>query len=184
MIPADRHQHILEKLNATGAVRIEELSQELHVSTMTIHRDLDALAREGRLRKVRGGAIPIPQPGPGAHPEVCLVCLKRPLRRTQVVLHLNGGSQRLACCAHCGLMALLMPQVSVASLMVTDFLHERMLNAKDASYLVSPDLTLCCTPTVLAFETDDDAGRFQEGFGGERLSLEEALDALRHKMRM
>jgi len=43
-------------VQAQGSVRIEDLTDQFGVSTMTIHRDLDHLRDQGLLRKVRSGA--------------------------------------------------------------------------------------------------------------------------------
>jgi hypothetical protein len=43
-------------------------------------------------------------------------------------------------------------------------------------------IRLCCTPTVLAFERSDEAQRFQRGFGGRVLDLEEDMDCLKREM--
>lgn len=43
-----------------GYARIDDLASRFGVSVMTIHRDLDALQRQGWLRKVRGGATAKP----------------------------------------------------------------------------------------------------------------------------
>lgn len=43
-------------MQAQGFVRIEDLTDQFGVSTMTIHRDLDHLRDQGVLRKVRSGA--------------------------------------------------------------------------------------------------------------------------------
>jgi len=43
-------------VQAQGSVRIEDLTDQFGVSTMTIHRDLDHLRDQGVLRKVRSGA--------------------------------------------------------------------------------------------------------------------------------
>lgn len=43
-------------MKARGGARIDELADQFHVSTMTIHRDLDHLHAQGVLRKVRSGA--------------------------------------------------------------------------------------------------------------------------------
>jgi DeoR/GlpR family transcriptional regulator of sugar metabolism len=47
----------LEALAERGEVGVAELSQVAEVSEMTIRRDLEALEREGLLRRVHGGAI-------------------------------------------------------------------------------------------------------------------------------
>jgi hypothetical protein len=45
-------------------------------------------------------------------------------------------------------------------------------------------ISLCCTPTILAFEDTHDAQRFQAGFGGEILDLDEALAFVRTSMHL
>lgn len=52
--------HIIERrMQTEGSVRIDELATALHVSEMTIRRDLDELERLGVARRVRGGAVAI-----------------------------------------------------------------------------------------------------------------------------
>lgn len=52
----ERQAAITEMVMAAGSVRIEELADTFGVSLMTVHRDLDALAASGLLRKSRGMA--------------------------------------------------------------------------------------------------------------------------------
>ena len=52
-----RQTQVVELLRRSERLQIAELSAELGVSAMTIRRDLEALAREGLLRRVRGGAV-------------------------------------------------------------------------------------------------------------------------------
>jgi DeoR/GlpR family transcriptional regulator of sugar metabolism len=54
--PEDRRHEIVEMLVEQGSATLEALAEHFGVSKMTIHRDLDALEAEGRLRKLRGGA--------------------------------------------------------------------------------------------------------------------------------
>lgn len=49
-----RRDAIIEMVIADGNVRIEDLPDAFGVSLMTVHRDLDALAAQGLLRKTRG----------------------------------------------------------------------------------------------------------------------------------
>ncbi|NNG35677.1 DeoR/GlpR transcriptional regulator [Nakamurella sp. DB0629] len=51
-----RQQQIRDRVHTFGSVTIDELVGLLGVSRMTVHRDLDALASEGVLRRIRGGA--------------------------------------------------------------------------------------------------------------------------------
>jgi DeoR/GlpR family transcriptional regulator of sugar metabolism len=56
----ERREQIRERVAAEGSIRIDVLANDLGVSVMTIHRDLDELQRQGWLRKVRGGATAEP----------------------------------------------------------------------------------------------------------------------------
>jgi len=56
MLAAERQARIVEEIHKRGAVRVIEFAQMLGVSDMTIRRDLDALAQQGLLDKVHGGA--------------------------------------------------------------------------------------------------------------------------------
>ena len=51
-----RLQTIFEIIERQGTVRTKELAAQLGVSEMTIRRDLDDLGRQGRVRRVHGGA--------------------------------------------------------------------------------------------------------------------------------
>lgn len=52
----DRRDRIRRQALSRGYVAIDELAESFSVSVMTIHRDLDALAQDRWLVKVRGGA--------------------------------------------------------------------------------------------------------------------------------
>lgn len=51
-----RREAVRRRVLAQGFARIDELARDCEVSLMTMHRDLDALAAEGWLTKIRGGA--------------------------------------------------------------------------------------------------------------------------------
>lgn len=61
MLAEQRKQHILERLRETGQVTVTELCASLGVSDETVRRDLCALADDGLLRKVHGGAVRVPE---------------------------------------------------------------------------------------------------------------------------
>ncbi|MEK4383876.1 DeoR/GlpR family DNA-binding transcription regulator [Aeribacillus sp. FSL K6-2848] len=52
-----RKKFILKKLADEEKLHVSELAETLDVSTETIRRDLDRLEKEGRLKKVYGGAV-------------------------------------------------------------------------------------------------------------------------------
>jgi DeoR/GlpR family transcriptional regulator of sugar metabolism len=56
MDTAHRRDSIREAIEREGQVRLSELSEEFGVAPVTIHRDLDYLAAEGVIERVRGGA--------------------------------------------------------------------------------------------------------------------------------
>lgn len=56
MLVAERRARIMDAVRRQGAATIVDLAAELEVSPMTVRRDIDTLAAEGRLAKVRGGA--------------------------------------------------------------------------------------------------------------------------------
>ncbi len=63
MLAQERYQIILEQLGAEGTATVGQLSALLGASEATVRRDLNALAKEGKLNKVFGGATSISQLG-------------------------------------------------------------------------------------------------------------------------
>jgi DeoR/GlpR family transcriptional regulator of sugar metabolism len=57
MLKNERQTKILDLLEKNHLVTINNLSQELDVSYMTIWRDLEAMEQAGQLKRIRGGAI-------------------------------------------------------------------------------------------------------------------------------
>lgn len=59
----ERLRKIEAEVRSAGRVRVVDLAVELDVSEMTVRRDLDLLAEEGVVRRIRGGAVSMdPQP--------------------------------------------------------------------------------------------------------------------------
>jgi DeoR/GlpR family transcriptional regulator of sugar metabolism len=56
MLAQIRQSEILFAVNKQGAAKVRELAELLDVSEMTVRRDIDALAEQGLLDKVHGGA--------------------------------------------------------------------------------------------------------------------------------
>lgn len=56
-ISKKRQQQILQRLQESGKVNVNDLSQDFDVSPITIRRDLDVLGDEGLLERVHGGAM-------------------------------------------------------------------------------------------------------------------------------
>jgi DeoR/GlpR family transcriptional regulator of sugar metabolism len=58
-VPADfRRAQILERIQRDGGASVGELARDYGVSPITVHRDLDRLAQDGLVKRVRGGARP------------------------------------------------------------------------------------------------------------------------------
>lgn len=58
--PGERQQKVAEFVLARGKATAQDLAAAFHVSLMTMHRDLDELARQGIVRKYRGGVTAQP----------------------------------------------------------------------------------------------------------------------------
>jgi DeoR family glycerol-3-phosphate regulon repressor/DeoR family myo-inositol catabolism operon transcriptional repressor len=59
MLAANRHEEIIKLINKDRFVKVSQLSRLFDVSEETIRRDLDKLEKEGLLKKLHGGAVPI-----------------------------------------------------------------------------------------------------------------------------
>ncbi|MBT2395929.1 substrate-binding domain-containing protein [Streptomyces sp. ISL-100] len=52
-----RHERVLELVRERGSVRVAELAQALGVSPVTLRRDVEALAAQGRVQRMHGAVI-------------------------------------------------------------------------------------------------------------------------------
>lgn len=59
MLQQERHAQILAKLNLEGKVRVKNLSQDFDVTEDCIRKDLTYLEKEGKLKRIHGGATQI-----------------------------------------------------------------------------------------------------------------------------
>jgi len=78
MLAEQRREAILRELEERGSVSVMDLSEKLGVSDMTIRRDLEALSKRRLLKKVHGGAVPVPKAAREPHFEY-----KRRLNRAE-----------------------------------------------------------------------------------------------------
>lgn len=177
-LPEQRRTQILAWLKDDQLLRIEELAARLAVSHMTVHRDLDALVEMGLIEKVHGAAR-LPDPYKVVN-EVCHLCQMPVKPRLQFILTTREGHHLRACCAHCGIMLLSLhtdPQ-AIAMALLRDFLYGKIINVRQAYFVVESSVSLCCEPTVIAFASKADGTAFQRGFGGQLLDFENALHSL------
>lgn len=63
MYAEERQQAIAVKARADGRVEVGSLAEEFSVTTETVRRDLTVLERQGLLKRVHGGAIPVERLG-------------------------------------------------------------------------------------------------------------------------
>lgn len=66
MPPALRRSRILERIQRSGGMSVGELARAHDVSPITVHRDLEQLAREGLVERVHGGARALRAPDGGS----------------------------------------------------------------------------------------------------------------------
>ncbi len=177
---SDRQQQIYELLQSRQRVSTEEIRRHFSISSATASRDIHALVAAGVAVKVSHGVKLAAQPEPSAAEPKCYFCGEPAHERTAFIIQMFDGSQRNACCAHCGLMGL--EQSGVQMAMARDFLYGRMVNARQATYLLESKVRPCCEPSVLCFGDREDAECFQKGFGGKLYELEEAALALKKLM--
>jgi hypothetical protein len=176
--PNARQLQIITWLEEQPLVVIAELADRLGVSVMTIHRDLDALASRGLVRKVRGGAMLATaadaEPAPTGS---CVVCGKPVRSRTVWSITPRAGGRRQTCCAHCGLLELARSGDTLSAL-ATEFLYGRMVNVYQAVYVIGSEITLCCAPSTLCFADRLAAEKFAGAFGGSVHDFASALNAM------
>jgi DeoR/GlpR family transcriptional regulator of sugar metabolism len=77
MPPALRRAQILERIQRDGGVSVAELARDHAVSAITVHRDLEQLAREGLVERVHGGARVIRPAHPGTLPQIATAWAQR-----------------------------------------------------------------------------------------------------------
>ena len=197
----ERRKDLLSMIRDNGGLSLKEITEQFDVSKMTIHRDLDVLESSGLIRRIFGGAVPseevkstVPVAEPSPLPvrtlhlvqpmDTCLVCLRPVTQHLLYCLTLTNGEQCFACCPHCGPSAHLRYKDNITSAMTTDFISGRPHPAHRSFYLMGSSAAPCCTPSILSFENEDQAKKFQSGFSGSVGSLQEALDFLECEMTM
>lgn len=187
----ERRRELLVWLEAKESVSLAEIVARFGVSKMTVHRDLEILEKRQVLKRIHGGAIVSKKrqglglatfdPLPRRHDD-CLIC-KRPVSQHLLYsLTAIGSEQRQFCCPHCGVSAqLAFPEQSPMA-MATDFLTGRPHPAQHSWFVLGSVVVPCCRPSMLTFEDEVMARRFQLGFEGRIGRLADALDYLQGEM--
>ncbi len=68
MLPAERRAKVVELIRDRGTARVHDLADALDVSAITVRRDINFLAEQGLVHRVRGGATVAGGPVPGTAP--------------------------------------------------------------------------------------------------------------------
>lgn len=165
-IPSMRQEKIMEWLALSSTLTIDQLVEQLGVSIMTVHRDLDVLARAGLVEKVHGGVIKSEAKVARTRTTpICNLCDNAVSNRTTITIQPLVGDPIHGCCPHCGLL-LINERREVVSLLARDFIYGRNISMTQAVYVTESVIVMCCMPSILCFASWDDAARFQRGFGG------------------
>ncbi|GAU67312.1 putative DeoR family transcriptional regulator [Streptomyces sp. NBRC 110611] len=100
LLAEQRRALILDEVRRRGGARVNELTRKLNVSDMTVRRDLDALARQGMVEKVHGGAVPVGEPSahePGFEAKSALeLSAKEDIARAAAAMAAPGSAIALA----------------------------------------------------------------------------------------
>lgn len=187
----ERRQELLAWLETAESVSLAEIVARFGVSKMTAHRDLEILEKRQALRRIHGGAVLARKnqaaglaafaPAPRRR-EDCLICQRPVSQHLLYSLTVIGGEQRQFCCPHCGVSAQLAYPEHAPLAMATDFLTGRPHAAQHSWFVLGSVVVPCCHPSMLTFEDELMARRFQAGFGGRLGRLADALDYLQCEM--
>src|SRR5690625_3764707 len=183
MLPIERQNRIRELIRTKENIKISELSKELSVSDMTIHRDLKPLITEGLIVKTFGGIMLAQKHPVSSEHQQCIYCCREIIPRMSYRMVTDSNHIEIACCAHCGLLRHHQLDHEVVQAICHDFLRHTTISASKAWYVMNTSIDIgCCQPQVLAFELKKHANHFIKGFGGDVLSFYQAIQVLLEKM--
>lgn len=184
MLPIERIARIKEIVLERENVKISELSEELKVSEMTIHRDIKQLVDEGFVIKTFGG-ISLAQIANNLQTstDVCSYCYRPINERFAYQLILTNNRTERTCCAHCGLLRQIQLNHQVSQAITYDFFKGTTIGAHMAYFVMDSSVQItCCQPQILAFDSKDYAEKFVIGFGGKVVLIDEALTIIKQHM--
>jgi DeoR family transcriptional regulator, copper-sensing transcriptional repressor len=177
---SDRQQQLYELLQARQRISTEEIKKQFSISSATASRDIHALVAAGMATKASHGVRLAPPQETTFLETKCHYCGGTAKERTAFIIQMQDGTQRSACCCHCGLMAL--EQAGAQTALARDYLYGRMVNARQATYILGSRVSLCCEPSVLCFANREEAACFQLGFGGSLHPMDAAISILKSLM--
>jgi len=187
----ERRKALIAWLEQEGSLSLNEIVERFAISKMTAHRDLEALESRQLLKRIHGGAISInrPQSPAAASPAAmdqsvgqCVVCYRPTSQHLLYSLTLRSGEQYKACCPHCGVSAQMHYGNEVAMALTADYLTGRPHPVQGSYFLLGSAAIPCCKPSMLTFEDEEMARRFQAGFGGSLGRIEDAASFLLEEM--
>lgn len=182
MLPVERRHRIKSLIRDRKHIKISELSEQLGVSEMTIHRDLKPLINEGFAEKTFGGVTLNQQEVHVNGTDTCVICQHEINERLAYRLILQDNNIEMACCAHCGLIRHQQLADQVVQAICHDFLKSTTISVANASYVMDTSIDIgCCQPQVLTFEQKDHAEKFVRGFGGNVYCFKEAMYLINEK---
>lgn len=117
--------------------------------------------------------------------ERCTVCgmdvSKYP--HTRYVVETNGGKRYSTCGVQCGLTSHLRLQDKWRSATATDLLSNRPFDVKKGFFVYKSSVITDMAPGFIAFKRKTDAEKFANGFGGQVVTYEEALEIWKERMK-
>ncbi|MEI3604395.1 DeoR family transcriptional regulator [Pseudogracilibacillus sp. SE30717A] len=183
MLPVERLHRIKELVQTKKNVKISDLSTELGVSEMTIHRDLKPLVEKGEVIKTFGG-VSLPDTTSFQANDMCIYCSRPIKEKLAYRLILPNNKIEIACCAHCGLLRHKQLGNEVVQAICYDFFRQTTISAQLASFVMDTSIDLgCCQPQVITFEWQEHAEKFVKGFGGSVYSMKDAMEVVFKKMK-
>jgi len=185
-----RRQEILNWLDSEKSLSLTDIVGRFSVSKMTAHRDMEILEQRQLLKRIHGGVVAQDRgqargavPAPVRAKEFdCLVCRRPASQNLLYSITLITGEQRQACCPHCGIAAHLTIGDNIAMAMTADFFFGRPHPVQKSFFVLGSVVAPCCMPSVLTFEAEDVARRFQKGFGGIVGRFNDALKYLQQEL--
>lgn len=182
-----RKEKILEILQEKKTISVKELSSILNVSEMTIYRNVRELEKEGLIQK-NHGSIKIPTESKkelnSNKNEQCPICFKNINPHSSYKIIINSSQIIEACCEHCGFILHQRYENLNVSAICYDFITKKPMNPFEAYFVIDSEAIPCCNPSVIAFQNNNDALKFMNGFGGKVLNFIEAYNLIKNRTSM
>lgn len=117
--------------------------------------------------------------------ERCIVCGMdvSEYPHTRYVVETTDGKKYVTCGVQCGLTLHLRFGDKWKSALATDLLSNRHFNANKGFYVYKSSVISDMAPGFIAFKSKVNAEKFAQGFGGQVVTYEEALDLWRKQMK-